>query len=369
LPGQSYPWSTAIASGAIPVEPLPVSSATRSREARGQQRHVLAPVAQRRDAHRDHAQPVEQVLAERARRRLGREVAVGGGDDAHVHLDGLRAAHPLELLLLQHAQELGLQVEPHLADLVEQQRAAVRALEGALHALHRAGEAPLLVPEQRALDEPLGERGAVELHERPVAPVGVLVHGAREQLLARAALALQEHRGPRRRRGLHRLEDAPDGGRVADDLPLRAHRAHLAAQRLVLAPQPHVLERLLHRQLELLRPHGLGDVVDRAGLDGRDRVLDRRVPGEHDHRHVVPLALQHREELEPRDPGHAVVRDHQLHRRALHQVQRLAHVARRQRLVSGAAERVLEDQRDRGVVVDVQDGGHGAETIAGRARV
>jgi hypothetical protein len=93
------------------------------------------------------------------------------------------------------------------------------------------------------------------------------------------------------------------------------------------------------------------------------------VPGEHDHRHVVPLALQHAEELEPRDARHPVVRDHEVDGRALEHVQRLADVPRGHRLVPGRAQRVLEDERDRGVVVDVQDGGHGAETIAGRARV
>ena len=43
----------------------------------------------------------------------------------------LRAAQALELLLLQDAQQLGLQRRRDVADLVEEQRAAVGQLEAA----------------------------------------------------------------------------------------------------------------------------------------------------------------------------------------------------------------------------------------------
>src|SRR6185437_12171351 len=122
-------------------------------EAKGEQRNVVAALAQRRKANRDDAQPIVEILAEVAGRGVRREVAIRRRNDAHVDLDRRRAADTLELLLLEHAEELRLQVEPHLRDLVEQQRAAVGALERALDALDRAGECALLVAEQRALDE------------------------------------------------------------------------------------------------------------------------------------------------------------------------------------------------------------------------
>ena len=43
----------------------------------------------------------------------------------------LRAAQALELLLLQHAEQLGLQLRRDVADLVEEQRPLVRQLEAA----------------------------------------------------------------------------------------------------------------------------------------------------------------------------------------------------------------------------------------------
>ena len=42
---------------------------------------------------------------------------------------GLAAAHGRHLALLQHAQQLGLHAAGHVADLVEEQRAAVRGGE------------------------------------------------------------------------------------------------------------------------------------------------------------------------------------------------------------------------------------------------
>ena len=76
------------------------------------------------------------------------------------------AADRLDDLLLERAQHLGLRLEAHVADLVEEQRAAVGQLELAAAIGDRAGERALHVPEQLALDQLLGNRGAVHLDER-----------------------------------------------------------------------------------------------------------------------------------------------------------------------------------------------------------
>ena len=81
-----------------------------------------------------------------------KEVAVRRGDEADVDLDRLRTADPLELLLLQDAQQLRLELERDLADLVEEQRAAVGHLEAADLLGDGAGEGAPLVPEELALE-------------------------------------------------------------------------------------------------------------------------------------------------------------------------------------------------------------------------
>src|SRR5205085_11924813 len=57
------------------------------------------------------------------------EIFVRRGDDAHVDLNRLLSADALERLLLQHAQHFGLRLQTHVADLIEEQRAAVGELE------------------------------------------------------------------------------------------------------------------------------------------------------------------------------------------------------------------------------------------------
>ena len=91
----------------------------------------------------------------------------------------LGAADPLELALLQHAQQLGLERRRDLADLVEEQRAAVGQLEAALAGVDGAGEGALLVAEQLGLQQRLRQRRAVDLDERPVRARRQLVDGAR----------------------------------------------------------------------------------------------------------------------------------------------------------------------------------------------
>jgi hypothetical protein len=77
-------------------------------------------------------------------------------------------------------------------------------------ALRGAGERALLVAEQLALEQRLGERAHVHGDERARAPRRQAVDAARDQLLARAALPLDEHRARHRRVLLDLHEHLPD---------------------------------------------------------------------------------------------------------------------------------------------------------------
>ena len=126
---------------------------------------VFLALAQRRHLDGDDVQAVVEVLAELAGRDHRRQVAVGRGDQPDVDLDGAGAAQPLEFVLLEHAQDLRLRVRAHVADFVEEQRAAVGLLEPADALLVGAGEGALLVAEQLRLEQVLLQRGAVHLDE------------------------------------------------------------------------------------------------------------------------------------------------------------------------------------------------------------
>jgi hypothetical protein len=111
---------------------------------------------------------------------------------------------------LEHAQQLGLQCQRQLADLVDQQRAAVRGLEQPLLARGRAGVGALFAAEQFIFDQVLAEGAAVDDHERPVGSARVLVQVLGDALLARAALTGQQDGGHGRRDPLQQAGHAQD---------------------------------------------------------------------------------------------------------------------------------------------------------------
>src|SRR3546814_12954254 len=78
---------------------------------------------------------------------------MGRGNDAHITVRAAIGADALEAALLQHAQDLDLHRQRHVADLVEEQRAAVRHFETAATCGDGAGERALLVAEQFAFEQ------------------------------------------------------------------------------------------------------------------------------------------------------------------------------------------------------------------------
>ena len=81
-----------------------------------------------------------------------------------------------------------------LPDLIEEQRPAVGQLEAPQLGVHRPGERAFLVPEQLALQQRLGQGGAVDGDERLISARRVGVEVSAEQLLARAGLTEDQHR-------------------------------------------------------------------------------------------------------------------------------------------------------------------------------
>jgi len=74
------------------------------------------------------------------------EILIRGDDHAHVHRDGMTAADPFDLALLQHPQQRDLCFGRQVADFVEQDGATVRRFESAQTSLQRAGKAPFSWP-------------------------------------------------------------------------------------------------------------------------------------------------------------------------------------------------------------------------------
>jgi hypothetical protein len=231
----------------------------------------------------------------------------------------------------------------------------MRPLERAGGAHRRAREGALLVAEQRALDEAFGEGGTVDGDERLVGTGTLVVNRAGEQLLAGAGLALEEHGGARGGHGRDHLHRAAERLAVPYEQPPAPDLHDLAAEGLVLPPQPDHLQRLPHRDLQRLGLDRLREIVDRPRLDAHDGVLDTRVAGHDDDGDPVAFLLELREQVEPGKAGHAVVGDDEVDGTARDDPHRLLDAGHEHRAVPGAAEGVLQDDTHRRLVVDAED--------------
>src|SRR5262252_2347343 len=91
---------------------------------------------------------------------------MGRGHDAHVDvLQGVAPDGP-HLPRLEHTKELRLKRARELADLVEEERAAVCLFDEPLALSNRVAERAADVPEELALNQVLGDRAAVDRDER-----------------------------------------------------------------------------------------------------------------------------------------------------------------------------------------------------------
>ena len=198
--------------------------------------------------------------------------------------------------LLQRAQQLGLQRQRHLADLVEEQRAAVGLREQARARRRARGERAAHVAEQLALEQRLrAARAQLTATNGPAGAAPAIVERARDQLLAGAALAGDQHR----RVGRRRARIVSNIRRIAGLRPTSAARAGRGrspsgrgrgqAQAAHLRAQPRRRRRARIVSTTTLELERLGQEVEGARADRRDRGLERAERGDHHDRHVGPV--------------------------------------------------------------------------------
>jgi hypothetical protein len=168
---------------------------------------------------REDVQTIVEIVTKTLRSNHSAQITVRRGDDAYVDLERACPAEALELVLLQHAEELRLQLEGDLADLVEEQRATVCELETADPLCDRAGERATLVAEQLALEQGRWDGRAIELDERAPAPTAGVVNCARNQLLPGSGLSKDQNGRVSRRHDLDLLQHLTKTRALADDRP------------------------------------------------------------------------------------------------------------------------------------------------------
>jgi hypothetical protein len=299
------------------------------------------------------------------------QIAVGGRHHAHVHAHRLVAAHALEVLLLQEAQQLHLHGHGDLAHLVEEQRPSVGRLEAAATLLQRARERAALVAEELRLQHGLRQRRAVELDEGLVGARRVLVDGRRDQLLARAGLTMDEHGGLALGHLRHGLEEALHGRVVADQVARVQALPQLLAQARGVPPQARVLHGARHQHRHRLHVERLGEVVLGAQANGGDGRVHRAERGHDEERGVRGLGAPLLHQREAVDARHLEVREHHIGLERAQLQQRRAPVGGRLHLVPLEREQLVERAPRAGLVVDYENSSaicHGALMVIGGLR-
>ena len=235
---------------------------------RGQGRQVVTALAQRRHLQWHHVDAIEEVFAEFAALDQRFQRAVRGGDDSYIDGDQPCRADRLDFTVLQHAQQLGLHRQRHVADLIEKQRAAIRELELAgLAASPRAGERAFLIAEQLRLQQRFGNRRAVELDEGPLGTRRAAMQRMSIQLLASTGLATDQYRGAAGGDLAYLAGQLPHGGRIPDDVTQLPARAVGGFQRLTVV----VHLRFQRLDLSIHLPPFPGVVIEHRA-DGADQL-------------------------------------------------------------------------------------------------
>ena len=284
-----------------------------------QWRDVFRPLAQRRNVDRQHVQPEPQVFAKLSLPHRLLQILVRRGDDAHVHFERTLPADPLDDPALQHAQQLRLRLRAQVTDFVEKQRTAVRQLEAALAPVRGAREGAALVTEHFRLDQIARQGGAVLGDERLAAARAEPVDRRRDELLAGARFARDQHprfrgRDPRNQRAqlFHR-------GARSDQ---RIGVSQLLVQPLVLGQGASQFQRAAQRHQHPFGRERLFDELEGAELRGAHGVGQRGLAAHHhdgDVRRAFADLLQRREavrsrwhhQVEQYDVGRVIDEPHQ----------------------------------------------------------
>src|SRR5690606_12954987 len=237
-------------------------------------------------------------------------VAVGGGDDSCFDGGSTLGAESGDLAGLECAQQLGLACGGQFADLVEEERTPAGQLERATSRAVCARECALLVAEQFALDERLGQRGTVERDERLLRLAAEAVQIACDEFLAGTAFAENQDGAGDRREAADGVVQTSHAAALADQ---RAVAFHACAQPLHLAFEPAALQRVAHLLHHPLHRLGLVDEAVRTKPDRLYTAIEVTGSGIHDDRHIEAAFVHRAQYLEAVHAGHFEVEDHAIH--------------------------------------------------------
>src|ERR1700722_5613537 len=180
-------------------------------------RNIFAALAQCRQQKREDVQPIIEIAAELTTRYHLSQIAIGCSNEPNIDFVSSTASEPLELLLLQHTQQLRLQSMRNVADFVQEKRALVRHLEAPDFLSNRSGESSLLVSEQLAFQKIERNSGAIQLNKSAPIALTRSMNSMGDELFSCAGFSFNEDSGISGSNLLHLSENRFQSSAIPDD--------------------------------------------------------------------------------------------------------------------------------------------------------
>ena len=240
---------------------------------------VLRAVPQRGNEKRNDVKAIKEVLAKIAAIYFLFEILVRGGDDADIHAHGLIGAHWFEALLFENTQHFGLRAHAHVADFIEEQRAAVGFFELADLVLAGARETAFDMAEEFGLDQFFGDGGAIQFDEGAFAAEAGRVQCPGDEFFAGAAFAIDQDAAVGRCGDGDLLAHGLHGNAIADDL---ITVAQFAAEQLIFFLEAPLLDGVADQNDNFFKGKWLFEKVECAKFRGPHGGFDGAVTGDHD---------------------------------------------------------------------------------------
>src|SRR5208283_926692 len=133
---------------------------------------------------RQNVQSVEQILPEVFPGDFTLQVTIGSGNDPHVHLSGVYITNGLDFTVLDHAQNPGLELKGHIADLVEENGPGVCSFKKSQLSLGSPGKGPFFMAEELAFEQSVRNATTILSQKSTPAPAAQPVNFSGQKLLA-----------------------------------------------------------------------------------------------------------------------------------------------------------------------------------------
>ena len=241
------------------------------------------------------------------------QVAISGGNNADVDGPAFGGADGLDLPFLQRAEKLGLHLQRHFADLIQQQGAAIGGFHQPLLGLHRSRKRAARVAEQFRLDQGGHQRRAFHRHKRLLFSRPKIMNAARHEFLAGAALAQNQHRVVTQADFFDQAVDPLHARGHADQSSKSGKSADLLPQHAVFPLQFDGVHNLLKAGAQLFQAKRFGDVVHGSHPGGLHCGVDGSVLRQHDHGHVWKQPRDALQQFQPAGPGQPQIGQQNIH--------------------------------------------------------